>query len=254
MIMRVVHIKLNTERMVELRQMYAQVIIKELEHTAGCLYAGLLQSTTTPEDGISLTLWTSAIHAASYEASGLFTRLLEQAKPYFPQSPDWTVHLSEDFRIEYTPVDDSPVVRTYGEFPGVDPSAFVAPPRTPLFLRIVSLRVRQGMLDEFTSLYTGVILPALRVVPGCRHAHLTGRNDDPNAMISVTIWDSRADAQQYEVSGAFKALTDKLQHTLSGSTPWTMGTADRARLSVASDDMAVTGYTLIAGKSFHETD
>lgn len=249
MFMRTVHLRLDPNRLLELRQMYPAVIIAELSHTPGCLYAGLLQSVDQPDDGISLTLWNSAADAEAYEKTGAYRRLLDQSRPYLAESPEWTVHMSDDMQLEYAPVEQEPAISRYESSGGADPSVFSATGKGRLFLRILSLHVRSGMLEEFRSLYREEIIPGLRRVPGCRFAFLSGQKSDKNELISVTIWNSRSDAEHYEKQGEFAAMNEKIGHTLENSTRWKTE-AQRVERAVGSDDMTVSGYTLILGQVF----
>ncbi|HEX7574389.1 MAG TPA: antibiotic biosynthesis monooxygenase [Bacteroidota bacterium] len=249
MFMRIVHLRLDPNRLLELRRMYPAVIIAELSHTPGCLYAGLLQSVDHPDLGISLTLWNSAADAESYEKTGAYRRLLDQSRPYLAESPEWTVHMSDDMQREYAPVEQEPPVSRYESSGKTDPSIFSAPGKGRLYLRIVSLHVRRGMLEEFTSLYRQEIIPGLRRIPGYRFAFLSGGSDDSHELISVTIWNSKSDAEQYEKSGEFDALTERVSHTLEDSTRWNTEEQGVER-AVGSDDMTVSGYALIVGQVF----
>ncbi|HUI09654.1 MAG TPA: antibiotic biosynthesis monooxygenase family protein [Bacteroidota bacterium] len=246
--MRTVHLRLDPNRILEMRQMYTGVIIGELARTRGCLYAGLLQSVDDPEVGISLTLWSGPADADAYERSGAYARLWDQSRPYLAATPDWTVHLTDDLQLQYSPVDEAPLVSRY-ESPGpADTSGFSAEGKGRFYLRLLSLHVRSGMLEEFSELYRNEIIPGLRKIAGCRSAFLSGEKGDPRRLISVTIWNSRAEAEEYERNGAFSALSERVAFTLENSDRWKAGTqkVDRA---VASDDMAATGYTLIVGRA-----
>jgi heme-degrading monooxygenase HmoA len=249
MFMRTVHLRLDPNRLLELRQMYPAVIIAELSHTPGCLYAGLLQSVDRPDAGISLTLWNSAADAESYEKTGTYRRLLDQSRPYLAESPEWTVHMSDDLQLEYAPVEHEPPISRYESSGGADPSAFSAPGKGRLFLRILSLHVRSGMLEEFRSLYRDEIIPGLRRVPGCRFAFLSGQKNTDSELISVTIWNSRSDAEHYEKQGEFAAMNEKIGHTLENSDRW-KADEQKVERALGSDDMTVSGYTLILGQVF----
>jgi quinol monooxygenase YgiN len=249
MFMRIVHLKLDPNRLLELRRMYAADIIAELSHTPGCLFAGLLQSSDSPDVAISLTLWNSAADAESYEKTGAYRRLLEQSRPFRAESPEWTIRMSDDMQLEYAPVADEPVVSTYESSGAADPSAFSPPGKGRLFLRILSLHVRSGMLEEFNSIYKKEIIPGLRHVPGCRFAFLTGQKSESHELISVTIWNSKADADQYEMGGEFAAMNERIGYTLEDSTRWKTE-EQRVERVLGSDDMTVSGYALIVGQVF----
>jgi len=249
MFMRTVHLRLDPNRLLELRQMYPAVIIAELSHTPGCLYAGLLQSVDRPDIGISLTLWNTAADAEAYEKAGAYARLLEQSKPFLAESPEWTVHMSDDLQLEYAPVENEPPISRYESSGGADPSVFSPSGKGRLFLRILSLHVRRGMLEEFTSIYREHVVPGLRRIPGCRFAFLSGQDGGSHELISVTIWNSKADAEQYETSGEFAAMNERLGHTLETSTRWKTN-EHGVEHAMGSADVTVSGYTLIVGKVF----
>jgi heme-degrading monooxygenase HmoA len=249
MFMRTVHLRLDPNRLLELRQNYTTVVIPALSRTPGCVYAGFLQSVDHPDLGISLTLWNSASDAEAYEKTGTYQMLLEQSRPVLAESPEWTVHMSDDMQLEYAPVKQEPPISRYESPGGADPSVFSPTGKGRLFLRILSLRVRHGKLDEFTSLYRGEIIPGLRRMPGCRFAFLTGQGKDSHELVSVTIWNSKADAEEYEKGGEFAALTERVGHTLENSTRW-KADDQRVERALGSDDMTVSGYTLIVGQVF----
>jgi heme-degrading monooxygenase HmoA len=249
MFMRIVHLRLDPNRLLELRRMYPALIIAELSHTPGCLYAGLLQSVDHVDIGISLTLWNSGADAESYEKTGAYRRLLDQSRPYLAESPEWTVHMSDDMQLEYAPVEAEPVISRYESSGEADPSVFSPTGKGRLFLRILSLHVRHGMLEEFTSLYREEIIPGLRRVPGCRFAFLTGQKNDSHELISVTIWNSKSDAEQYEKHGEFADMNERVGHTLENSTRWKTDEQGVERV-LGSDDMTVSGYALVVGQFF----
>jgi heme-degrading monooxygenase HmoA len=249
MFMRIVHLKVDFNRLLEVRQMYPAIVIAELSHTPGCVYAGLLQSVDNTDIGISLTLWNSAADAESYEKTGAYRKLLDQFRPYLAESPEWTIHMSDDMQLQYAPVEQDPDISRYESSGGADPSVLSTPGKERLFLRILSLHVRRGMLEEFNSLYRGEIVPGLRRIAGFRSAFLTGRTNDPHELISVTIWNSRSDADQYEKTGEFASMNERIGHTLEDSTRWKTG-EQRVERALGSDDMTVSGYTLIVGQAF----
>jgi len=249
MFMRTVHLRLDPNRILELRRIYTDVIIAELARTRGCLYAGLLQSDDDPAAGISLTLWHGSAEAEGYERSGAFARLWDQSRPYLAATPEWTIHLTDDLQLQYAPVEEAPQVSRY-ESPGpADTSVFSGEGKGRVYLRIRSLHVRSGMLEKFTALYRNEIIPGLRRVPGCRSAFLTAEKGDPRRLISVTIWSSRGDAEEYERDGAFNELSERVGFTLENSTRW-KAADQRVERALASDDMAAAGYALIVGQAF----
>jgi quinol monooxygenase YgiN len=185
MFMRLVQVKVKPETLAAIPKLYNERIIPVLRQTPGCLFAGLIRSNDRPEESISLTLWDTPEHAEEYERSGLFQKLLHDAKPYLADASEWRIQLSKDLTLEYAPVQEEPVVKSYNVAASSgDPE--LTPEHTPqMFVRIVSARLQPGKTEEFARLYAGEILPTLRRVPGCRYAFLTEGIE--NEVLSISI-------------------------------------------------------------------
>jgi heme-degrading monooxygenase HmoA len=119
------------------------------------------------------------------------------------------------------------------------------------FIRIVSHQVNSGMKKEFADIYNRHILPALRQVRGCQQAYLIENNSDADKLLSMTVWESREAALEYEHTGVFNSLIDRLKPTLSGVYQWKMQLQQETGAQVVSTaDIAVDGYTVVTSKSF----
>jgi heme-degrading monooxygenase HmoA len=250
MFMRLVQVKVKPESSANLAGLYAQHIVPELQKITGCIYASLIRSTSNPDESISLTLWESAHDADVYEQSGAFQRLLSEAQPYFSDTSEWKIQLSKDLTLEYTPVSEEPVVRSYTETsPSTDRPLLAEEGR--LFIRILSVKLQPGKTEEFARIYHSEILPVLRAVHGCRYAFLTEGVEERNEVISLTIWDSKEAADVYDASGLFKKLTRKVQHTFSELYQWKMAAERRSSVQVTTtEDLNVKGYHVVSGKTF----
>jgi heme-degrading monooxygenase HmoA len=250
MFMRLVQVKVKPESSDKLAALYAQQIVPELQKTPGCIYASLIQSSSNPDESISLTLWETAHDADAYEQSGAFQRLITEAHPYFSDSSEWKIQLSKDLTLEYTPVSQEPVVRSYTETtPSTDRPSLAEEGR--LYIRILSVKVQSGKTEEFAKIYQSEILPVLRNVQGCRYAFLTEGVEERNEVISLTIWDSKEAADVYESSGLFRKLTRKVQHTFSELFQWKMAAERRSNVQVTTtEDLSVKGYHVVSGKTF----
>jgi heme-degrading monooxygenase HmoA len=251
MFMRLVQVKIKPESSDNLAALYAQRIVPVLQQTPGCIYASLIRSTSNPDESISLTLWDTAHDADVYEQSGAFQRLIGEAQPYFSDLSEWKIQLSKDLTLEYTPVSEEPVVRSYTETtPSTDRPSLGEVGR--LFIRILSVKLQPGKTEEFAKIYQTEILPVLRSVQGCRYAFLTEGVEERNEVISLTIWDSKEAAEVYESSGLFRKLTKKVQHTFSELYQWKMAAERRSSVQVATtEDLDVKGYHVVSGKTFH---
>ena len=197
-----------------------------------------------------MTLWETAHDADAYEQSGAFQRLITEAHPYFSDSSEWKIQLSKDLTLEYTPVSQEPVVRSYTETtPSTDRPSLAEEGR--LYIRILSVKVQSGKTEEFAKIYQSEILPVLRNVQGCRYAFLTEGVEERNEVISLTIWDSKEAADVYESSGLFRKLTRKVQHTFSELFQWKMAAERRSNVQVTTtEDLSVKGYHVVSGKTF----
>ena len=202
------------------REFYEERVIPALDATDGCLFAGLLRP-WRGSDHQSLTIWESPEHALSYERSGLYDALLREAEPMLSATTSWRVHLGNDpqetldwERREIPP--DGYTVADEGAAEDLET------PMPSTFVRIVSIRVAEGRLEEFRSIWEETVAPAVRKQPGCRGILLAEGSNDPNEILSISLWDREESAVRYEMSGDFERLTYRLHDTFSRVRDWRM--------------------------------
>ncbi|MDH4070533.1 MAG: antibiotic biosynthesis monooxygenase [Ignavibacteria bacterium] len=249
--MRMVHIKIKTGQIQTIEALYRDRIIPALGSVQGCRFAGLLQSAHHPEDCISMTMWDSDQDATNYQGSGLYASLLEEARPFLADATDTTVRLSEDLTLEYVEVPEEPVIHSHPVAATTDTTVESIEGRDDIWVRIVLLKIRPGKHEEFKRRYVEHVIPTLRQVRGCRHAYLTGQDDDPDILASVTTWDSRQDAETYEQSGLYDQLIDSQKEFLSSLYEWKRHREGRGRPGVAtSEDVVVELYNILESKTF----
>jgi heme-degrading monooxygenase HmoA len=246
-----VHVKTKPGLQRQVETLYRDRIIPGLGTVRGCRFAGLLQSAHHPEYCISLTMWVSEKEAQAYHRSGLYAELLEATRPFLAESAETTVRLSEDLRLEYVQVPEEPVVHTHPVEATTDTDVESIDGRVDIHVRIVLLKIRPGKHDDFRKRYVEHVIPTLRRVKGCRHVYLTGQDDDPDVVASVTTWDSRQDAEAYEKSGLYDQLIDSQKEYLSALYEWKRHREGRGRPGVAtSEDVVVELYNVLTSKSF----
>ncbi len=251
MFMRFVQLKVKDDRIADLNGIYGREIIPALSSVDGCLYAGLIQSAGRLDECISLTLWESAAAADEYVAGGTYNRLLQSVEPYLAGTSEWKIKLSEDQKLEYVPVGEPPIVRAYNVT--LAPSRRDSPAENTgeIYVRMLSVRLKSGGMPEFRRIYEHEILPALYETPGCRYAYLTEDVGDPNEALSLTVWDRREEAEDYEKSGRFGLLVRKVSHLLTGLYQWKMSLGkDTGRTAVTSEDLTSEGYHIVTGRGF----
>lgn len=251
MYMRLVQTKIKPDKLSELRQHYDQKVIPALKKMAGCIYACLMNSVHHSDESISLTLWDSQQHADAYEQSGVFQQLLQGAQPFLADASEWKIQLSKELKLEYLPVPEEPIVKSYAVAATTKEQDSPQARAAFLYLRIVSPKIMPGKLDEFKRLYNEEIIPVLRTVKGCRYAYLTEGVKDNSEVISITLWDSKEDAESYERSGLFNKLVEKVKHTFSELYQWKMGLEREFSGHVTtSEDLKVEHYEIVTATSF----
>ena len=251
MYMRLVQAKFKSEALPKIRQIYDEKIIPLLQKTEGCLYVSVIKSELHPDEGMSITLWKSQAHAEAYEKSGLYRKNLNEIKPHLSDASEWKIQLSKDMKLEYQPVSVEPMVKTYASLAQNDEKILPQEKIHLTNIRFVFAKVQPGKREEFRNIYSNEIIPALRSVKGCRYAYLTESTEDRNEIISVTIWDSKMDADEYEKSGLFDEFVGKLKHTFSELYQWKVAhEKETGKKTVTSEDLTVEYYSIITGKSF----
>jgi heme-degrading monooxygenase HmoA len=176
---------------------------------------------------------------------------MDETRPYLSESSEYKIQLSQDLTLEYVPVPQEPVVKAYPITARSEDRVSEKDEIPALWLRIVSLKILPGKLDEFKRLYAEHSIPALRNVKGCRYVYLLESDERSHEVLSVTSWDSKQDAENYEKSGLFEQLLDTQKHTLSGLYQWKKSLGkEQASQSATSEDVMVEHYTILTGRNF----
>ncbi len=251
MYMRLVHGKYKHGTESEIRKVYDDIVIPRLQKTPGCLCVCLIKSEIHKDEGISLTLWDTQENAESYEKSGLYAKLLSAVKPHLSDTAEWKVQLSKDLELEYTYVHEEPVVKSYAFAAQTDKDIPIEDQSHTMYLRILSVKIQPGKLKELEKIYKEEIIPALLAVKGCLYAYLTEGIEEKNEVISVSLWDSKEDADTFEKSGELKKLLKRVEHTFSSLFQWKMALEKKySGHVVTSDDIAMEKYRMVTGKHF----
>ena len=249
--MRLVQMEITKGALSPLREFYAKRIIPALQDVMGCRYAGLTHSVHHEDQCISLTLWDSQEDAQAYEKKGVFQALMQEVHPYLSESSEFKIQLSENLTLEYVPVPNEPVVRGFPIAERSDIPGSAHKHSSAMWLRIVSMKILPGKLDEFNRLYAEHAIPALQKAKGCRYVYLLESDERSHEVLSVTSWDSKQDAEAFENSGLFEQLLETQKHTLSGLYQWKRSLGkEQAGHSATSEDVVVEHYTVLTEKSF----
>ena len=251
MFMRLFQVKLNPVYIEQFKNFYEESVFPQLQKMPGCIFAGLIKSGPENNEYISLTFWESLKNAEDFENSEVFKDLIAQEKPFFSESNEWKVQLSDKMELEYGPVAEEPVVKKYSVELQKEKDNKLNFQGSQMYLRIVSMKIQENMLDEFKKVYLEKIIPSLKDTEGCRHVFLSESVSEKDEFISVTIWDSKKDADKYESSGKFEELVGEIKHTFSQFYLWKMELEKQYSAKIkTTDDLKVESYNVVTGKSF----
>lgn len=251
--MRFVRLKIKEEKVWDARTFFEESVIPRLEQIEGCHFAGLLQGTIHGDDTIAMTVWKSAEAAAAYVKDGLFDRLLDES--------DELLQEAEEPLTDLTGIGD--VVVFSGIEPEVEAWEVARPPddevldrigNRGIFVRMVTVRLRRGAVDEFERRFESEVRPALGETPGCLGAFLVAGAVDPSRVLSVTLWAREEDAVRYSLSGEFERLTLRLKDTFSDLYQWNVALSGDPTVSPAAMERGpdIESYQLIVGRRMNQ--
>ena len=252
MFMRILQLNLNPDYIQEFKKFYEDTVEPRLQDVDGCLFASLIKSKPDKDEFISLTFWKTQQQAENYETSEVFKNLTELARPYLYESGDeWKIQLSENMEIQYTQGDEEPTIKKYKVEVQNGKDDNLVKDSDQMFLRIVSLKIQEHHMDEFKKLYADVVIPAFKKAEGCRNAFLTRSVNEENDFISISVWDSKELAVQFESGDEYREMIDKVKHTFSHFYLWRMSLEQGHNRTIKStDEMKVEHYDIVTGKSF----
>jgi len=240
MFMRTVKMYVKLDQIQNFRHSYEATVLSAFAKIKGCSSAALMQSTHTPEECVSLTLWASEADARAFEESGQYDTLVSVLSPYFSEAYEMQIRLTEDLKLEYSSTNE-PEVRRYEV-----ETTHGGGSQGEIYLRMVSLKFIEGKVQEFKKHYEEKIIPLLRSIRGCKSAFLAAPADSPNELISVTEWESEQAVHEYEHGGQFDAILDSQRHFFPAIYDY-----GKARNKAAtSADVTVDHHRVLVGKSF----
>jgi len=249
--MRLLQLNIQPDYKENFKSIYELTVIPKLKEISGCKFVALIESSIKDNKFISLTLWETEEQAENYESGTVFQELFEKIKSFLSDSSEWKVHLSENLELEYGPVKEEPVIQKYNVAVQSDSGITESSDTNKLYVRIVSTTIQKGKEEEFKNIYSSEIIPVLRSTKGCLYTYLTQNVENNCSYISVTIWDSKYNAEKYENSGKFDELVKKVMHTFSDFYRWKLALEKESKTSIkTSADMHVTNYVMVSRNKF----
>ncbi len=99
-----------------------------------------------------------------------------------------------------------------------------------MYLRFVQARAKIEEVEHLRSLYASSIIPALEGIPGCLYACLMQNGKEPDDIVSMTLWESQEDAEEYVKGGMFEHLMKQVRPMLSDTAEWRIQLSNEMKL------------------------
>ncbi|MCK4890705.1 MAG: antibiotic biosynthesis monooxygenase [Candidatus Aminicenantes bacterium] len=89
-----------------------------------------------------------------------------------------------------------------------------------MYMQFLQLNVKPEGLELSRNYYSETVLPRLHDVKGCLFAHLIQDQFNKTELISMTMWEKREDAEEYQNSPVYKQLMVEFSPFLAESNEW----------------------------------
>src|SRR5512140_1418745 len=99
-----------------------------------------------------------------------------------------------------------------------------------MFLRFVRMRINPDKVIQFEALYERVVLKELETVRGCLYAGLVQSLEDQSEGLSLTLWERKEDADDYERSGVYARMIEQSRPFFSDESDWAVHLTDHLEL------------------------
>ena len=199
-----------------------------------------------------MTFWRSSEAAEAYEKSGAYDELLDESDDFLAEVSEGRVQSSSERSGAFTALQDPEIEAYPVEVAAVGEVVDAVGPQQ-FFVRIVSARVEAGKFEELKKRFDEEIKPALMATKGCRAVFLVENVKRRSRALSVTLWDSEADAIRHELSGAFDEMVAKVSEFFSGLYQWRLSLgSEQERSTVKGKDLRVRGFQVVTGRRLQD--
>ncbi len=252
MFLQFLQLRVDPENLETLREFYNRMVIPKLQTVPGCCFASLIQNQHHPDEFISLTLWDSQEAAEAYDQSETYRKLHQLTEPLLAESTHWKINLSESLELEYGPSREEPILKEFTISESSTPDDGIPQENPRMYVRMYTAKIQESQREECRRIYREEIVPALLKTEGCQYAYLIESLHEKDQAISLTIWDSKEHADNYEKSGLFQELVGKVKHTFSPLYQWKMALEkDFSARVKTTEDAQLQKYHLVTGKRLH---
>jgi len=84
-----------------------------------------------------------------------------------------------------------------------------------MYVRLTYLNFLPGRADEAKTIYKNELVPVVKKQKGNQDCRMLEPVDKTDDYISMTVWDSKEDADAYQASGVYRQLVDRVRHLYS---------------------------------------
>jgi heme-degrading monooxygenase HmoA len=246
MFLRLVTHTIREEEAVHMAEAYERSVLAAFRTTPGCSFASLLQNIDLPRECISLTVWNSQKEAIQYEESGLYSRLVDSLRPFFVESTEFALQLSDDLSLEYTPIISEPTISRFNNSI-TGSSAINSLKATPYAVQILTLTVQEDQIPTFEALFTSDIHPKFKAYKGYIDLILLRRLREYHI---ISFWDATVDLHSSSEVHSVSQFIESIYRTLPSFIQWRVSHRSAARISASSEDVRVTVYRCLTAEWF----
>lgn len=246
MFLRMVTHAIRSSEAEQMAEIYHRTVITALRTTPGCVFAALLQNTANAQECISLTIWNAPKDSYDYEESGLFRQLVNTLRPFFVESNEWKLELSEDLSLEYTPIQSEPTVERYNES---DEGAkeIAARKAIPFAVQILTLSVQEEKIQEFRTIFSSEIHPKFKTHKGFIDLILVRQDREFHV---ISFWDETVDIQSASGIHSINDLLRSIHSILPSFIRWKVSHRSTSHTSASSEDIKATVHRSLVAEWF----
>ncbi len=80
-----------------------------------------------------------------------------------------------------------------------------------MYVRLTYLKFLPGKVEEAKRIYNSELVPVVKKQKGNLDCKMLEPIDNADDYISMTVWDSKEDADAYQASGVYRQLVDRVR-------------------------------------------
>jgi heme-degrading monooxygenase HmoA len=198
------------------------------------------------QECISLTIWNSRKESIDYEESGLYRKLVDELRPFFVESTEWKLELSENLSLEYTPIKVEPTVERFDD-PVAGSDNISRLKAKPFAAHILEITVREDQSGAFEAKFTFDIHPKYQAHKGFIDLILVREH---HKFHIVSFWDETVDIGSTSGIYSVDQLLESVYKILPSFVRQQIDHGSGMRTSASSEDIKSTVYRCLTAEWF----